>query len=164
VTSTVTNVKTIVSSTITTAYHTATASPSLFYLQVSSDSKTSIDGLYAILSPGRELLAFTADKTSASEFFIAAPNYLVEFRSNFLANVEEGDFVTSFYMNPVDRMHTVNAVPLACGEEGGELVCHSGGLEQLYWCSVWGTTSLVLGPSTYNNGLCKPVSLEIVKA
>jgi hypothetical protein len=157
-------VKTLVSSTTTTAYHTATASPNLFYLQVSSKSKTSIDGQYALLSPGRELLTFTASKATASEFFFADSNYLVEYRSNFLANLEGDNFVTSFYMNPVDRMHTVNAVPLACGNQGGALACKSGELVQLYWCSVWGTTSLVFGPESYSNGLCKPVSLDIVKA
>ena len=133
-------------------------------MRASSKSKTSIDGLYAVLGGGRELLDFTADKSAASKFFFASPNLLVELQSNWLANVEEGNWVSSFWMNSVDRMHTVNAVPLACRNQGGELSCKMGELEQLYWCSVWGTTSLVLGPSTYDNGLCKPVSLDIVKA
>ncbi|KAH0368674.1 hypothetical protein KCU65_g3838, partial [Aureobasidium melanogenum] len=163
VTSTVTAVQTLVSSTTTTAYHTqTTARPSLFYMQVSSKSKTSIDGQWAAL--GGELLTFTPGKAGASEFFFAEPNLLVEYQSNFLANVEGGDWATSFYMNSVWKMYNVSAVPLACRNQGGVLSCQSGDLEQLYWCSVWGTTSLVLGPSTYDNGLCKPVSLDIVPA
>ncbi|KAG9657628.1 hypothetical protein KCU64_g5070, partial [Aureobasidium melanogenum] len=162
VTSTVTAVQTLVSSTTTTAYHTTTARPNLFYMQVSSKSKASIDGQWAVLPGGDELLEFTSGKAGASEFFFAEPNLLVEYQSNFLANVEEGDWATSFYMNSVSKMYNVSAVPLACYNEGGVLSCKSGDLEQLYWCSVWGTTSLVLGPSTYDNGLCKPVSLNIV--
>ncbi|KAK6007348.1 hypothetical protein QM012_006356 [Aureobasidium pullulans] len=164
VTSTVTSVQTLVSSTTTTAYHTTTAKPNLFYIQVSSKSKTSIDGQWAVLPGGEELLRFTSSKAGASEFFFAEPNLLVEYSSNFLANVEPGDFATSFYMNSVSRMYNVSAVPLTCRNQGGELSCESGDLQQLYWCSVWGTTSLVFGPSDYNNGLCKPVSLEIVPA
>lgn len=131
-------------------------------MRASSKSGTSIDGLYALLGDGKELLAFTADKSAASSFFFASPNLLVEKASNWLANIEEG-FVSSFYMNSLDRMYLVNAVPLDCRNNGGELKCSSRELEQLYWCSVWGTTSLVLGPTTYDNGLCKPVSLDIVK-
>ncbi|KAG9524473.1 hypothetical protein KCU93_g6219, partial [Aureobasidium melanogenum] len=164
VTSTVTAVQTLVSSTTTTAYHTTTARPNLFYMQVSSNSKTSIDGQWAVLPGGDELLEFTSGKAQASQFFFAEPNLLVEYQSNFLANVEEGDWATSFYMNSVSKMYNVSAVPLACHNQGGVLSCKSGDLEQLYWCSVWGTTSLVLGPSTYDNGLCKPVSLNIVPA
>ncbi|KAG9583279.1 hypothetical protein KCU97_g10702, partial [Aureobasidium melanogenum] len=162
VTSTVTAVQTLVSSTTTTAYHTTTARPNLFYMQISSKSKTSVDGQWAVLPGGDELLGFTSGKAGASEFFFAEPNLLVEYQSNFLANVEEGDWATSFYMNSVSKMYNVSAVPLACYNQGGVLSCKSGDLEQLYWCSVWGTTSLVLGPSTYDNGLCKPVSLDIV--
>ncbi|KAG9944213.1 hypothetical protein KCU85_g8097, partial [Aureobasidium melanogenum] len=162
ITSTVTAVQTLVSSTTTTAYHTTTARPDLFYMQVSSKSKTSVDGQWAVLRG--ELLGFTSGKAGASEFFFAEPNLLVEYQSNFLANVEGGDWATSFYMNSVWKMYNVSAVPLACGNKGGVLSCQSGDLEQLYWCSVWGTTSLVLGPSTYDNGLCKPVSLDIVPA
>lgn len=133
-------------------------------MRASSKSGTSIDGLYAVLGDGAELLNFSADKSAASSFFFASPNLLVEKASNWLANIEEGSFVSSFWMNSLDRMYTVNAVPLDCRNNGGELKCTSGELEQLYWCSVWGTTSLVLGPATYDNGLCKPVSLDIVKA
>ena len=147
-----------------TQFEQTTARPDLFYMQVSSKSKTSIDRQFAVLPGGDELLGFTSSKAGASEFFFAEPDLLVEFGSNFLANVEGGDWATSFWMNPVSRMYNVSAVPLACRNQGGELSCKSGDLEQLYWCTVWGTTSLVLGPSTYNNGLCKPVSLDIVPA
>ncbi|KAH0145527.1 hypothetical protein KCU67_g12597, partial [Aureobasidium melanogenum] len=96
VTSTVTAVQTLVSSTTTTAYHTTTARPNLFYMQVSSNSKTSIDGQWAVLPGGDELVEFTSGKAQASQFFFAEPNLLVEYQSNFLANVEEGDWATSF--------------------------------------------------------------------
>ncbi|KAH0145727.1 hypothetical protein KCU67_g12529, partial [Aureobasidium melanogenum] len=96
VTSTVTAVQTLVSSTTTTAYHTTTARPNLFYMQVSSNSKTSIDEQWAVLPGGDELLEFTSGKAQASQFFFAEPNLLVEYQSNFLANVEEGDWATSF--------------------------------------------------------------------
>ena len=72
--------------------------------------------------------------------------------------------MSSLYMNSVDRMHTVNAVPLNCRNNDGQLSCTSGELEQLYWCSVWGTTSVVLGPLIYDNGSCKPLALDIEKA
>lgn len=133
-------------------------------MQVSSDSHTSADGQWAVLPPDSELLAFTAGKPGASEFYFADGDLLVEYQSDWLANVEAGNWVTSFFMNSATYMNNVSSVPLPCSNRAGELYCKSGDLEQLYWCTFGATTSLVLGPSEYDNGLCRPVSLDIIPA
>ena len=131
-------------------------------MQVSNNSNAAIAGQWAYLPGGNELIAFTAGKPGASSFFFDEPNLLVEYSSNYVANIEEGHWVSSLWMNPVGRMYEVDAVPLDCQNKSGELYCKMNDLDQLYWCDVWGTTSMVLGPSEYDNGSCRKVSLEIV--
>lgn len=107
-------------------------------MQVSNNSNAAIAGQWAYLPGGNELIAFTAGKPGASSFFFDEPNLLVEYSSNYVANIEEGHWVSSLWMNPVGRMYEVNAVPLDCQNKSGELYCKMNDLDQLYWCDVWG--------------------------
>jgi hypothetical protein len=136
--------------------------PQKFYLRVETGSKTPVDGQYAVLPGGTELLAFTAGKAGASQFFLADTSVLVEAQSGAMANTEEIGSASSFFMNGVDEMVDVNAVPVVCSNRSGKLFCTAGDRDQLWYCNVYGTTALVIAPSDYDNGFCRAVTLDII--
>lgn len=133
-------------------------------MQVSPSSGTAIDGQWAVLQPGAELLSFTAGKPGASAFWFQQPDVLVDYATNFIANVEAGNYITSFFMNSVAQMNNVSTVPLPCYNRNNELYCERDDRNQLYYCNIIGNGGVVLAPSTWDNGLCHPMTFNIVSA